>query len=191
MTMSCRATQDEQVMVQSSDKTWSTWEGNGKPLQYSCHLFLISSASVRSLPFLSFIMPILAQNISLIPSIFLRRSLLFPILLFSPVSLHCSLKKASDLSWLLSGTLHSVGYIFPLLSCFLLLFFPQLFVRPPQITTLPSWHFFFFRMILVTASYTVLWIYIVLWALCLSDVIPSVYSSLPLYNHKGFDLGHT
>ena len=31
-----RATQDGQVMVESSDKTWSTGEGNGKPLQYSC-----------------------------------------------------------------------------------------------------------------------------------------------------------
>ena len=31
-----RATQDRQVMVQSSDKMWSTGEGNGKPLQYSC-----------------------------------------------------------------------------------------------------------------------------------------------------------
>ena len=30
------ATQDGQVMVESSDKTWSTGEGNGKPLQYSC-----------------------------------------------------------------------------------------------------------------------------------------------------------
>ena len=24
-------------MVESSDKMWSTGEGNGKPLQYSCH----------------------------------------------------------------------------------------------------------------------------------------------------------
>ena len=32
----CRATQDEWVIVESSDKTWSTGEGNGKPLQYSC-----------------------------------------------------------------------------------------------------------------------------------------------------------
>ena len=31
-----RATQDGQVMVESSGKTWSTGEGNGKPLQYSC-----------------------------------------------------------------------------------------------------------------------------------------------------------
>ena len=32
----CRATQDGWVMVESSDKTWFTEEGNGKPLQYSC-----------------------------------------------------------------------------------------------------------------------------------------------------------
>ena len=29
-------TQDEQVMVERSDRMWSTGEGNGKPLQYSC-----------------------------------------------------------------------------------------------------------------------------------------------------------
>ena len=34
--MPCRATQDGWVMVESSDKMWSTAEGNGKPLQYSC-----------------------------------------------------------------------------------------------------------------------------------------------------------
>ena len=34
--MQCRATQDGQVMVESSDKTWSPGEGNAKPLQYSC-----------------------------------------------------------------------------------------------------------------------------------------------------------
>ena len=32
----CRATQDRRVMVENSDKTWSTGEENGKPLQYSC-----------------------------------------------------------------------------------------------------------------------------------------------------------
>ena len=31
-----RATQDGRVMVESSDQMWSTGEGNGKPLQYSC-----------------------------------------------------------------------------------------------------------------------------------------------------------
>ena len=34
--MPCRSTQDRWVMVESSDKIWSTEEGNGKPLQYSC-----------------------------------------------------------------------------------------------------------------------------------------------------------
>ena len=32
----CRATQDRRVMVERSDSMWSTGEGNGKPLQYSC-----------------------------------------------------------------------------------------------------------------------------------------------------------
>jgi len=39
---------------------------------YSCHLFLISSASVRSIPFLSFIEPIFAWNIPLVSLIFLK-----------------------------------------------------------------------------------------------------------------------
>ena len=34
--MLCRATQDRWVMVESSDKMWSTGEGNDKPLQHSC-----------------------------------------------------------------------------------------------------------------------------------------------------------
>ena len=34
--MPCRATQDGWVMVESSDKTWSTGEGNGKTRPYSC-----------------------------------------------------------------------------------------------------------------------------------------------------------
>ena len=36
LAMPRRATQDRRVLVESSDKTWSTGEGNGKPLQYSC-----------------------------------------------------------------------------------------------------------------------------------------------------------
>ena len=39
---------------------------------YSCHLFLISSASVRSMPFLSFIVPIFAWNLHLVSLIFLK-----------------------------------------------------------------------------------------------------------------------
>ena len=60
---------------------------------YSCPLFLISSASVRSLPFLSFTVLIFAWNIPLIYQIFLNRFLVFPILLFFSIPLHCSVKK--------------------------------------------------------------------------------------------------
>ena len=34
--MPCGATQDGWVMVERSDRMWSTGEGNGKPLQHSC-----------------------------------------------------------------------------------------------------------------------------------------------------------
>ena len=57
------------------------------------HLFLTASASVRSISFLSFIVPIFAWNVPLVSLIFLKRSPVFPILLFSSISLHCSLKK--------------------------------------------------------------------------------------------------
>ena len=40
---------------------------------YSCYLFLISSASVRSIPFLFFIVPIFAWNVPLVFQIFLKR----------------------------------------------------------------------------------------------------------------------
>ena len=44
--MPCRATQDGWVMVESSDKMWSTGEGKGKPLQYSCLENLMNSQLV-------------------------------------------------------------------------------------------------------------------------------------------------
>ena len=49
---------------------------------YSSHLFLICYTSVRFIPFLSFIEPIFAWNVPLVSLIFLKRSLVFPILLF-------------------------------------------------------------------------------------------------------------
>ena len=100
---------------------------------YSCHLFLISSASLRSIPFLPFIKPIFAWNVPLVSLIFLKRSLLFPIPFFPLFLCTDHWGRLSYLSLLLFfGTLHSNGYIFPFLQCFLLLFFSQLFVRPPQ-----------------------------------------------------------
>ena len=53
-------------------------------------------------------------------------------------------------------------------------------------------HFFFLEMVLITPSVQCHEPPpMVLQALCLSDLIPWIYLSLPLYNHKGFDLGHT
>ena len=66
---------------------------------YSCHLFLISSASVRSLPFVLY-QAHLCMKCSLVSLILLKRSLVFPILLFSSISLHWLLRKAF-LIWLI------------------------------------------------------------------------------------------
>ena len=61
---------------------------------YSCHHFLISSTSVRPISFLSFIVLIFAWNVPLVSLIFLKRSLVFPILLPYSFSLNWSWKKA-------------------------------------------------------------------------------------------------
>ena len=104
---------------------------------YSCHLFLISSASVRSIPFLSFIVPIFACNVPLVSLIFLKRSLVFPILLFSSISLDWSLSKAFlSLLAILWNPAFSLVYLSFFL-CLPLLFFSQLFLRLPQKTVLP------------------------------------------------------
>ena len=85
---------------------------------YSHHLFSISSASVRSIEFLSFIKPIFAWNVPLVSLIFLKRSLIFPTLLFSSICTdHWG--RLSCLSLLFFGALHSNGYILPLPLCFL------------------------------------------------------------------------
>ena len=95
-------------------------------------LFLIPSDSVRFITFLSFIVPIFAWNVPLIPLIFLKGYPVFPILLFSSISLHWLLRKPFLSLLLFFRTLHSNGYIFPFLLCFLLLFYSQLLVCPPQ-----------------------------------------------------------
>ena len=78
-------------------------------------LFLISS-SVRSTRFLSFVVCILAWNVPLVSLIFLKRSLVFPILLFSSISLHWSLRKTllSLLAILLNSAFRWIYlYFFP------------------------------------------------------------------------------
>ena len=74
----------------------------------------------------------LCMKFSLGTLIFLKRSIVFPILLFCSISLHWSPRKA--FLALLAILWNSA---FPFLHCLLLLFFSQLFVRPPQTTMLP------------------------------------------------------
>ena len=67
-----------------------------------------------------------------------------------------------------------------------------LFIRPPQTTILPccvSFSLGWFWSLPAVQCYETL--SIVLQALCVSDLIPWISLSLLLYNHKGFDLGHT
>ena len=135
---------------------------------YSYHLFLISSTSVRSLLFLSFIVPMFVWNVPLVSTILLKRSLVFPILLFSSISLHWSLNKFFSfffffffyLALLFSGTLHSVGCIFP----FLLLPFASLLFsvicKPSSDNHFVFLYIFFLGMVLVTTSCTFLWTFI-------------------------------
>ena len=90
---------------------------------YSCHCFLISYTSVRFIPFVSFIVPTFAWNVPLVCLIFLKRSLVFPILLFSFIPLHWPLRKAflSLLAVLWNTAIRWVYLSF--LLCLLLLFF--------------------------------------------------------------------
>ena len=118
--------------------------------------FLISSVSVRSIQFLSFIVPFFAWNVPLVSLIFLKRSVVFPILLFFLFLCIAPLRRLSYLSLFFFGTQHSDGHIFPFLLCVSLLFFSQVFVRPPQTAVLPV-AFLFPGVVLITASYTMLW----------------------------------
>ena len=75
------------------------------------HLFLISSASVRSTLFLSFIVPTFAWKFPLVSLIFLKRSLVFPILLFCSISLHQSLRFIlPNFIFLLSHVMYFTNY---------------------------------------------------------------------------------
>ena len=102
---------------------------------YSCHLFLISSASVRSIPFLPFIEPIFTWNVPLVSLIFLR-SLVFPNSI-AFLYFFALITEEKKISLLFFGILRSHVYIFPFLLCLSLFFFSQLFGRPSQTTILP------------------------------------------------------
>ena len=55
-------------------------------------ILVLSYMHCLSIPFLSFIKPIFAWNVPLVSLIFLKRSLVFPILLFSSISFNWSLR---------------------------------------------------------------------------------------------------
>ena len=122
---------------------------------YPCHLFLISSASVKSALFVLYCAH-LWWNVPLVSLIFLTRSLFFPILLFSSNFLHCLVRKAflSHRVILWNSAFRWIYLSFsPLL---LLLFLSQLFVRTPQTSIFAFLHSFFLEMVLITASCTML-----------------------------------
>ena len=110
-----------------------------------------------SLPFLAFIVPIFSRSVQLISLIFLKRSLVFPILLFSSISLHCSHKKAflSLLAILWKSAFSWVYLSLPPLPYASLLFLAIFETFSDNHFTFL--HFFFFGMVLVTTSCTMLW----------------------------------
>ena len=158
---------------------------------YSCYLFLISSAFFRSKPFLSFIVPIFAWNVPLVSNFLEELSSVshFFVCLFVCFPLFLCIDHWGRLL-LFFETLHLNGPIFPFLLCLSLFFFPQ-FIRPSQTAILP---------LCISFSWGWSWSLppvqcneppsIVHQALSLSDLILWIYFSLPLYNHKGYDLGH-
>ena len=123
-----------------------------------CHLLLISSASLRSIPFLSSIVPIFAWNVPLVSLIFLNRSLFFPILLFFSISLHWSISKIFlSLPTILWNSAFRCLYLsfspFPFTS---LLF--STICKASSDNYFALLCFIFMGMVLITASHTMLWI---------------------------------
>jgi len=158
---------------------------------YSCHLFLISSASVRCIPFLSFIVPIFAWNFPLVWPVFLKWCLGFRFYCFFSISLHWSLREA--FISLLALLWNSV-FIWVYLSFSPLPFTSILFSAICE-TSLDNHfaflHFFFLGMVLITVSGSMLWTSMHSFSGSLSIRSSPLNLSLPLYNHKEFDLGHT
>jgi len=105
---------------------------------YSCYLFLISSPSVRSIPFPSFIVPIFAWNVPLLSLIFSKRSrlshsvvFLYFFALIGEEGFLISPCYSLELCTQMESFLFSL-FLICFLFFFSLLFFSQLFVRLPQ-----------------------------------------------------------
>ena len=151
------------------------------------HLFLISSASVRSIPFMSFIMPIFTLNIPLVCMISWKKSLVIPILLFPSISSHYSFKKAF-LSLLAILWNSAFNWVYPSLS--LLPFTSILYsaiCKASSDNYFVFLHFSFFGMVLFPYSCIMLHHS----SGTLFTRSNPLYLSPPLFNYKRFDLGHT
>ena len=124
-------------------------------------------------------------------TVFLKRCLVFPILLFSSISLHWPLWKAF-LSLL--AILWNFAFKWVYLSSSPLLFTSLLFMAICKAfpdSHFAFLHFFFLGMVLIAVSCTMSGTSVHSSSGVLSDLVPSIYFSVPLYSHKGFDLGHT
>ena len=132
-------------------------------------------------------MAICAWYVPLISLIFLKRSLVFPILLFSSICLHWSLNKP-----FLSLLVHlwNTPFRWVYLSFYPWPFTSHLYSAICMASSgnhFAFWHFFFLGMVLITTPaqcYEPLSIF--LQALFLLDLIPWIYLSLLLYNCKVF-----
>ena len=153
---------------------------------HSCHLFLISSASVRSIPFLSFIESIFAWNVPSVYLIFLKRSLVFPFYCFPLFLCTDHWGRLSYLSLLFFGTRHHFSvWQKPLQYCKVislqlikinekkikwvyLSFYPLLFASLLFTAICKAFsdshfaflHFFSMGMVLIPVSCTVSWTYV-------------------------------
>ena len=124
------------------------------PSVFSCHfLYLLLLLG----PFLSFIEPIFAWNVPLVSLIFLKRSLVFPVLLFSSISLQGSLRKpfSALLASLWNSTFKWVYLSFSPLFFISLLF--TTICKASSDSHFAFLHFFFLGMILIPVSCTVSW----------------------------------
>jgi len=147
---------------------------------YSCHLFLISSASVRFKPFFFLYCTHLCMKCSFGISNFLEESLSHSIVFLYFFAL------ITEEGFLISPCYLSFSPL-PLAS----LLFSAICKASSDS------HFAFLDLFFLGCSWSLPLVQcheplpIVLQALCLSDLIPWIYMSLLLYNCKGFDLGYT
>ena len=152
----------------------------------------MSSASLRSIHFLSFILPIFAWNVPLVSLIFLKRSFpfyCFP--LFLCIHHFGSLRKAF---WSLLAILWKSSFRWVYLS-----FSPLPFTSLLSTAICKAYsdnyfaflHFFILRMVLIPAFCTMSRTSVHSSSGTLSIRSNPLNLFVTLYNHKGFDLGHT